>query len=322
MYQPEEKQPLTQPKQPHPKTHRRRRDAGKGRFTKRDCFALIWIGHQYGIRLDHLQLLLGRFPGRGATYTNWISGSATRDVVTRWEKEGLVRVERLEVDGPFWIWLTPKGLRRMGLSYTYRDLRKLKDVKGEDLTHLYAINAIRLDIEADEPEAHWISERALRQGQIRLKGQTLLHRPDGVVVFPDGKTVAIEAELSMKKPFELEEVLLELLWGEAYLRRKTEYDRQTAREFSRGNRSPYDQIWYFAPKTIRRHVRRARERLFADLTISQQEAERIYIAWYPLPHSDEESTQEEREDNEALGLDDEDEEEERLDAEGEGDRER
>ncbi|GHO97384.1 hypothetical protein KSF_074320 [Reticulibacter mediterranei] len=300
MYQPEEKLPMAQPKQPHPKTRRRRRDAGKGRFTKRDCFALIWIGHQYSIRLDQLQWVLGRFPGRGATYTNWISKSAARDVITRWAEEGLVRVERLEVDAPFWIWLTHKGLRRMGLSYTYRDLRKLKDVKGEDLTHIYAI---RLDIEADEPKARWISERALRQGQIRLKGQKLLHRPDGVVVLPNGKTVAIEAELSAKKPFELEEILLELLWGEEYLRRKAEYDRQTAREFSRGDRSPYDQIWYFAPKTIRRRVRRARERLFANLTISQQEAERIYIAWYPLPHSDEEITQEVREDNEALGLD-------------------
>jgi hypothetical protein len=325
MDQPEKKQPMAPSKQPHPKKHKRRRDAGKRRFTKRDSFALIWIGHQYGIRLDHLQLLLGRFPGRGATYTNWISGGATRDVVTRWEAEGLVRVERLEVDGPFWIWLTHKGLRRMELSYTYRDLKKLKDVKGEDLTHLYAISAIRLDIEADEPEARWISERALRQGQIRLKGQTLLHRPDGVVVFPNGKTVAIEAELSMKKPFELEEILLELLWGEEYLRRKTEYDRQTAREFSRGDRSPYDQIWYFAAKPIRTPLRRARERLLSNLTISQEEAERIYIAWYPLPHSDEEITQEEREDNEALGLDnedEEDEEEERPDAEGESDRER
>jgi hypothetical protein len=318
MYQPEEKQPMALSKQRHHKKRRRRRDAGKKRFTKRDSFALIWIGHQYGIRLDHLQWLLGRLPGRGATHSHWISESAARDVVTRWEEEGLVRVERLEVDAPFWIWLTAKGLRRMGLSYTYRDLRKLKDVKGEDLKHLYAINAIRLDIEADEPKARWISERALRQGQIRLKGQKLLHRPDGVVVFPDGQTVAIEAELSMKKPFELEEILLELLWGEEYLRCKAEYDRQTAHSLSRWDRSPYDQIWYFAPKTIRRHVRRARERLLADLTISLEEAKRIYIAWYPLPHTDEESTQEEREDNEALGLD---EEEEHADAEGEGGRE-
>jgi hypothetical protein len=186
------------------------------------------------------------------------------------------------------------------------DTNFLPNVKGEDLKHLSAINAIRLDIEADEPKARWISERALRQGQIRLKGQALLHRPDGVVVFTNGRTVAIEAELSTKKPFELDEILLDLLWREAYLRRKVDYDRQTARALSRWDQSQYDQTWYFAPKTIRTQLRRVRERLLADLTISQQEAEQIYICWYPLPHSDKEGTQEEREDSEALSLDNED----------------
>jgi hypothetical protein len=216
-------------------TRRKRRDAGKKRLSKRDLFALRWIGHQYGIRLDHLRWLLGRYPGRGAKQQGWISESAARDVVTRWEEEGLVRIERLEVDGPFWIWLTGKGLRHIGLTYTYRDLRKLKDVKGEDLKHLYAINAIRLDIEATESDLHWISERTLRQGQVRIKGNTFLHRPDGVVVFADGLTIAIEAELSTKKPEELNEILLELLRGEAYLRDKVDLGQAQAQLQSMGS---------------------------------------------------------------------------------------
>jgi hypothetical protein len=76
-------------------THRtsprkQRSDAGKTLWTPRDEFALTWIGHQYGIRLDHLQWLLGRSPGQGAANTNWISEGAARDVVTRWQRAKLV----------------------------------------------------------------------------------------------------------------------------------------------------------------------------------------------------------------------------------------
>src|SRR2546421_3537124 len=61
-----------------------RSDAGTIKFQARDEYALTWIGDQYGIRLDHLQWLLGRDPGPKAAHTNWISESAARDVVKRW----------------------------------------------------------------------------------------------------------------------------------------------------------------------------------------------------------------------------------------------
>jgi hypothetical protein len=282
------------------KPRKKRRDAGKKRLSKRDIFALLWIGHQYGIRLDHLQWLLGRYAGRGAKQRGWISEGAARDVVTRWEEEGLVHVQRLEIDSPFWVWLSRKGLRRIGLTYTYRDLRKLKDGKGEDLKHLYAINAIRLDIEATEPGACWTSERALRQGQVLVEGKRILHRPDGIVVFADGLTMAIEAELSTKKPGELDEDLLELLRGEEYLRDKVDFGTTMARNLSRRDQSQYDEIWYYAPKTIRKQVRQARAKLLADDVIRAEEAERIFIYWYPVTQTDAEIEQEEQEDEEAL----------------------
>ena len=65
---------------------KRRSDAGITEFNERDEYALIWMGLQYGIRLDQLQWLLGRFPGKGAAHTNWISEGAARDVVTRWRR--------------------------------------------------------------------------------------------------------------------------------------------------------------------------------------------------------------------------------------------
>src|SRR5947208_180516 len=184
-------------------------------------------------------------------------------------RTGWLRVARLQVNTPFWVWLSRKGLRKMGLAYAYRDLEQSS---LDDLEHLYAINAIRLYTEMDEPRVHWISERELLRGKVRLKGNLLLHRPDGVAVFPDGLTVAIEAELSAKKPFVLAEILLELLRGDDYLRSKVKFGVPAARTMSRRAQSRYDQIWYFAPKTIRTQLRRARVRLLADDVIHEEEA--------------------------------------------------
>ncbi len=287
------------PAQPR-RARKKRRDAGTTRFLPRDQFALLWIGHQYGIRLDHLQWLLGRYRGRRARYSNWISESAARDVVNRWEQEGWLHVARLQVNTPFWVWLSRKGLRKMGLAYAYRDLEQSS---LDDLEHLYAINAIRLYMEMEEPGIRWTSERELLRGQVRLKGNLLLHRPDGVLVFPDGLTVAIEAELSAKKPFALAEILLELLRGEDYLHSKVKFGVTAARTLTRRTHSRYDQIWYFAPKTIRTHIRRARARLLAEDVIREEEAKRLYVYWYPLATTEEELAQEEQEEDEALGLD-------------------
>jgi hypothetical protein len=87
-------------------SRKQRSDAGKTLWTDRDEFALTWIGQQYGIRLDHLQWLLGRYPGRGAKHTNWISEGAARDVVTRWKQSKWVKVERIRAREAFWVWPT------------------------------------------------------------------------------------------------------------------------------------------------------------------------------------------------------------------------
>jgi len=280
---------------------RLRSDAGKTLWTPRDEFALAWIGHQYGIRLDQLQWLLGRFPGRGAANENWISEGAARDVVTRWQRAKLVRVERIRVREPFWVWPTRLGLRKVGLPYTYRDLAQSS---LDDLTHLYAINEIRLQLvdDYDGEGTQWVSERQLLQGVVRSSGQELLHRPDGEIYWADGTITAVEAELSLKKPFELAENLMELLRGKEYLRAKADFGWQTARGMSRGDQSQYAEIWYFAPSVVRRQVRRERARLVSRGDLSEQEAERIFVRWYPLA-TEEESEQEEAEDDETLDND-------------------
>lgn len=277
---------------------KQRSDAGKTLWTPRDEVALTWIGQQYGIRLDHLQWLLGCYPGRGATHTYLISESAARDVVNRWQRAGWVKVERIRAREPFWVWLTRLGLRKVGLPYTYRDLAQSS---LDDLKHLYAINEIRLMLVYEDEGMQWISERQLLHGVIRNKGQELLHRPDGEIYWADGEIFAVEVELSLKKPFELAENVMELLRGKEYLRWKADFGWRTARGTSKGDQSQYTNIWYFAPLKVRRLVRRERARLVSRGDLSEKEAKRLFVRWYPLATEDE-SEQEDQENDEALNI--------------------
>ncbi len=280
-------------------SRKRRSDAGTAEFNERDEYALTWIGLQYGIRLDHLQWLLGRFPGKDAAHSNWISEGAARDVVERWKLGKWVQQARIRAHEPFWVWPTRLGLRKIGLPYSYRDLAR---TGLDDLNHLYAMNEIRIHLGDDEEGTQWISERQLLQGLIRDKGRDLLHRPDAEIHWADGQIFAVEAELSTKKPFELAENVMELLRGEDYLRLKAAYGWRTARTMSQGARSRYAEIWYFAPRTIRKQVRRERARLVERGDLSKQEARRLFLRWYPLAETDEEVVQEEQEDEEAIYL--------------------
>jgi len=284
---------------PTPESPRKqRRDAGALLFTDRDAFALNWIGQQYGIRLDQLQRLLGRSAGRGATSP--ISEGAARDVVTRWKRGQWVRVARIRAHEPFWIWPTRLGLRKVGLTYQYRDLEQSS---LDDLKHLYAINEVRLAQGNETTKWKWISERQLLQGVVRDKGKPLLHRPDAEIQAADGDIIAIEVELSLKKPLELAENLMELLRGQEYLRLKIESGVPAARDKSWGEQSHYTQIWYFAPPAVRQQVRKARARLIQQGDISAQEAERLFVRGYPPAKTEAEVQRDEQEDDESLDLD-------------------
>ena len=272
---------------------RQRWDAGRVSFTERDMFALTWIGQQYAIRLDHLQRLLGRYAG-----SMWpLTVGATRKLVARWHNAGWVEMERLRGTDPLWVWPTRWCLRNMSLPYAYRNMRQSLD----DLKHLYAINEVRLSY-CDEVRLRWVSERQLLQEVVRVSGKDLLHRPDAERYWTDGTVTAIEAELSQKRPSHLSENLMELVRGEGYLRLKTEHGAASAQVMSRGMKSKYTDIWYFGPQEVRRQVRRERARLLERGALNEEEAERIFVKWYPLARSDEEKEQENEEENEALDL--------------------
>jgi hypothetical protein len=72
-------------------THQRPRNirshAGQPQLTPRDLCVLPWIAHQYAARLDQVQELLSRSPGKPIKDA-LSSDAVTRDQVTRWRKAG------------------------------------------------------------------------------------------------------------------------------------------------------------------------------------------------------------------------------------------
>jgi len=59
----------------------------------------------------------------------------------------------------------------------------------------------------------------------------------------------------------------------------------------------YSEIWYFAPEKVRKQVRRARAHLVSQGDLSKQEAERLFVRWYPLAYIGAETVQEDQEED-------------------------
>ena len=228
-----------------------RRDKGTRLLTSRDVWVLRWIGEQYCARFDQVQQLLSRQPlhrdQAKAPGPGGLTASAVGQVLARWQQDpAYVQYERVYVERPGWIWLTPYGERALDLPYARHTLRESR------LTHRYYINLVRLDYEARHPGAVWTSERAiLAQLPQRNSGEAVPHVPDGIITCEDGRgAIAIEVELSPKKDAELDTVLAGLIGGD---------------------RPRYRSVWYFVsdqdPVHIQawRAVAAARERLPIEL---------------------------------------------------------
>jgi hypothetical protein len=239
-------------------TRKERSDKGEVQITERDIDALLWTGQQYAARFDQLQTVLGRQAGRGAHYENWISLSAVRLIANRWERARLARVRKLTVGDPAWVWLTLRGLHQFHLPY------KCYEPTLGSLAHLFVINEVRLMLELRHPEGHWESERSLRAGLVRSKGERLPHLPDGEFTLK-GEIIAIEVERSPKKPDELLEDLEELTEG-------------------------YEQVWYYVTEKTHNGLFAARKQLVPSAQ------ERLHISTYLIEDDD---GDEEDEDEEA-----------------------
>lgn len=181
---------------------RERSDKGKVTITARDEVVLKWIGEQYAVRLDHLQVLLGRDAQGQTQAEGQVSADTARRVVTRWVRAGWAVRRRVFHREPEWVWLTPSGMRLAGLEY------RALEPSVTLLKHTYEVNKIRLRFDAlYGDEAVWRSERQIKA--IRQRNQDA-HYADAEVEIR-GRTIGLEIERTAKRPIVLRSILAGLV---------------------------------------------------------------------------------------------------------------
>lgn len=229
------------------RSRKQRRDKGSKLIKPRDLVVLLWVAQQYAVRLDHVQELLSRMPGRGGRQVSpsGLTLSAVLQVVDRWVSLGLVEYRRIYDGEPGWVSVTPSGLRMLHLPFA-------RHTPAEStLPHLHHINRVRLEVEHRHPGFQWVSERMLRAAQPRREGGSLVpHLPDAQVRAP--KAIALEVERSPKSPKELDDILTELL-----------VTGTPAGDVE--HPFIYTTVWYFVTEHTRRVVEEARDRLPTEL---------------------------------------------------------
>ena len=134
-----------------------------------------------------------------------LSASATDQVLKRWRMLHLIEQQKILAGTPPWIWLTPYGLRELDL-----DFKPFSPRLGA-LSHLHAINFVRMLTEKQAKDAEWVSQRYLLAEQPRRRtGENLPHIPDAEVYYQDASH-AIEVELTVKAHARLVTILRELV---------------------------------------------------------------------------------------------------------------
>ena len=165
------------------------RAAGHARhevLRRRDLEMLGWLAEQYGARADQLEVLMGCGP------------RTVQRTVARLRSAGLVRSERMIVGEPAWVTPTSAGMAVCGSGFgVWRPRIGL-------LSHVAAVNDVRLHIQGRAPGTEWVPERVLAKE--RRAGE---HLPDGVAI-TEGRRVAIEVELTVKSRERVTAILDEL----------------------------------------------------------------------------------------------------------------
>lgn len=186
-------------------------------LTPRCKYVLNYLADQTILRLDQVQKLMGRMPGKQTKQYGLVSAATAMRRLRLWEKKGMLIYERPFTDEPGYAFLTSHGLNHCFEDYTY-----LRPARGK-YTHFRLVTEVRMDLENRHgPNIAIRSERLLRKlyhvpkGAFKQRakdeaaGQSP-HIPDmEVVKREDGGVAAVEVELSLKGPQRLQEILTEL----------------------------------------------------------------------------------------------------------------
>ena len=237
-----------QPALPEPGRSARARPAAPAGLTGRDAGRLLFVAEMHGVQLDLLAVLMRT------------SGTSTRTIVSRWQRQGLADTARLSPGAP-WVWLTRSGLTACGHPY-----RAIPPALSR-LAHLRAVTAARLALERQpgwlSGGAWWRSERRL-SARLGARGGRRDHLPDGEIHWPDdspaglawaGECWAVEAELTRKTAARTTAIMRELLT------RTGDYGVPAAEVLVPGLRPRHDRVLYLCSPAARPTVQRARAAL-------------------------------------------------------------
>jgi Replication-relaxation len=101
---------------------------------------------------------------------------------------------------------TPRGARCVGIG-----LEALKEINENDVYHDLTVVDVADYLAATEPVSEWRTERQVRSLAARRARQFRSpfpgRIPDGILVKPDGRQIAIEVELRSKDPLRYREIL-------------------------------------------------------------------------------------------------------------------
>ena len=178
--------------EPSPAPRARRSDAGTVRCSERDLELLRVVGEQYAVSLPQLARMMG------------CSSHAARWLRSRWERAGWARGRALLVGEPVFVWLSRRGQRLAGIEYA------VWRPNAGMLAHIAAVTDVRLHVLDRHPGALWVCERELHRELGGDPGARQRHRPDGLVVI-DGREVAVEVELTLKRRARIEQIMAELV---------------------------------------------------------------------------------------------------------------
>src|SRR4051794_1251756 len=169
-----------------------RADAGAMRCSARDLELLRIVGEQYAVTLPQLARMMG------------CSSHAARWLRSRWERAGWARGRALLVGEPVFVWLTRRGQTLAGIDYA------VWRPNAGMLAHIAAVTEVRLHVLDRHPGAVWVCERELHRELGADPAGRQRHRPDGLVVI-DGREVAVEVELTLKRRARIEQIMTELV---------------------------------------------------------------------------------------------------------------
>jgi hypothetical protein len=199
---------------------------------------LLQIDGQQGVlSIDQVQRWLARLSPEPNKMKDpsILSAERTRKILRPWIDQGLLLYKIYSYRQKGVLWLTPKGIKYAQLNLRYYE------PSPSTLPHLYAVNEVRLLIEARCPKGTWRSEREIRAQQ-NAKGSMPPHVPDAELSSANGNSViGIECELTVRSEKRLEEIVFDLA----------------------GNKR-YSAISYFSPEPVYMAVKKAVNKLPAE----------------------------------------------------------